>query len=398
MRSSDNLQAQAIGLIFAFPAVATAAVALRIYSRTLTRTFAADDWVIFAAIIWRINRSAGPILGGDFHVIQRYDQHSEDIFISPDQYQLMTLTVLPVIKYMYIGYNVWDIPDDYPIVLGDKYAYATELIYNPILALVKTSILLFLLRLTGQKKAVRRAIWALIIINGVAAVITFLITVFHCVPIAANWDPANHPNAKCLNFANFVTGTASVSIFTDALVLMMPTWIVYNLQMQRNQKLMLIGILSFGLLTVAAGIIRVILLDNYDRNIPTNYTHSVLFCMSTIEVGFSFVAACAPSFKPLIARVIPKLFGDSSRRYRNGSASARGRLGYNLEDMSNFTRRGRDQNVTLVEAGDGELGFGPAKKEPKNLITMTTQMEVTWDQANREEQHTSSTESLVHAK
>lgn len=51
-----------------------------------------------------------------------------------------------------------------------------------------------------------------------------------------------------MNFADFVTGTASVSVFTDVLSLMLPSWIVYELQMQWNQKLMLIGILSFGLL------------------------------------------------------------------------------------------------------------------------------------------------------
>jgi hypothetical protein len=41
MGSSDNLQPQAIGLIFAFPSLATVAVALRLYSRTLTKSFAA---------------------------------------------------------------------------------------------------------------------------------------------------------------------------------------------------------------------------------------------------------------------------------------------------------------------------------------------------------------------
>ncbi|KAJ5934178.1 hypothetical protein N7466_003725 [Penicillium verhagenii] len=298
--------------------------------------------------------------------------------------------LLAVIIYTYIGYNVWDIPKDYPAVLGNKYAYATELIYNPILALIKTSILLFLLRLTGQKKSVRQAIWGLLIFNGVAAVATFFVTVFHCVPIASNWDSAAYPNAKCMNFADFVTGTASVSIFTDMLALVLPTWIVYELQMQWNQKLMLI-----------AGVIRVILLDQYDRHIPANYTHSVLFCVSTIEVGLAFVAACAPSFKPLIARLLPRLFRGSSRtRYNNGSTGRSGRARtYNLEHMSNFTRRTQDHNITIVEAGENELGYSPTETTPKNTITMTTQMEVTWDhQPSGQEQHTSSTESLVHAK
>jgi hypothetical protein len=71
---------------------------------------------------------------------------------------------------------------------------------------------------------------------------------YHCLPIQANWDAANYPDAKCMNFADFVTGTASVSILTDAMVLILPTWIVYNLQIQKRQKIVLIGILSFGLM------------------------------------------------------------------------------------------------------------------------------------------------------
>lgn len=79
-------------------------------------------------------------------------------------------------------------------------------------------------------------------------VIIILLTIFHCVPIAANWYPAKYPNAVCLNFEGFVSGTAAVSVFTDALALLLPTWIVYDLQINQRQKLMLIGILSFGLM------------------------------------------------------------------------------------------------------------------------------------------------------
>tara|TARA_R110002033_G_C3730199_1_gene223909 strand:- start:105 stop:260 length:156 start_codon:yes stop_codon:yes gene_type:complete len=49
-----------------------------------------------------------------------------------------------------------------------------------------------------------------------------------------------------MNFADFVTGTASVAVLTDVLVLLLPTWIVYDLQIPKKQKIMLIGILSFG--------------------------------------------------------------------------------------------------------------------------------------------------------
>jgi hypothetical protein len=78
-------------------------------------------------------------------------------------------------------------------------------------------------------------------------VLTFILTACQCLPVQANWDRASYPDAKCLNFADFVTGTAAVSVLTDVLVLLLPTWIVYDLKIQKRQKLMLIGILSFGL-------------------------------------------------------------------------------------------------------------------------------------------------------
>ncbi|KAL4762092.1 uncharacterized protein BDW70DRAFT_149544 [Aspergillus foveolatus] len=368
----DNLQVQAIGMIFAFPAVATVAVLLRAYIRLWTRSFAADDWVICVA---------GILYWGE------------------------TVTSYFVIKYNYVGYHIWDVPSDWDSTPGAKFSYATELLYNPILALIKTSILLFLLRLTGQKKAVRRTIIALLVLNAIAAVATFLITTFNCLPVASNWDPDSYPDKRCINFADFVTGTASVSIFTDFLVLLMPTWIVYNLHIAKKQKIMLIGILSFGLITVLAGIIRVILLDNFDRHIPADSTYSVLFCLSTIEVGLAFVAACAPALKPLFMRLLPKLFNTNSRsgQYNNharpGTSS---RWGYDLDALSRSRRtmyHDGSNTATTVEAGEGGGSSGAGKRdingEGKGKIMLTTETEVKW---HDHEVGGSSTESLVQAR
>ncbi|TGO80910.1 hypothetical protein BPOR_1536g00010 [Botrytis porri] len=380
----DNRQAQAFAITFVFPAIATFALFLRLYSRSLTRSFAADDWVICFALI---------------------------------VYWSETYTSYKVIKYNYIGIHIWDLPVDWDSVPGAKYGYATELIYNPILALVKTSILLFLLRLTGQKSNVRLTIIGLLIFNGVMMVVTFLLTTFHCVPIAANWYPALYPDAVCMNFANFVTGTASVSVLTDMLALLMPTWIVYNLQISRRQKLMLVAILSFGLITVIIGIIRIILLDSFDRNPPADITYSLLFCITTIEVGLSFVCACAPALKPIFVRIIPKIFGESdrSRSQKNSTEGyGQGRTGRRPEgyEMSRRTANhttdivagdiegdyDKMSDVTDVEFGHGK---GDGLRESRMGIAVRTETEVKWHDSlsvkngKPVKKSGSSTESLV---
>ncbi|KAG4025152.1 hypothetical protein MFRU_065g00250 [Monilinia fructicola] len=316
----DSRQAQAFTITFVFPIIATVALALRLYSRSLTRSFGADDWVIcFAQVV----------------------------------YWAETFTSYKVIKYNCIGIHVWDIPLDWDRVPGAKYTYATELIYNPILALVKTSILLFLLRLTGQKTNVKRTIIGLLIFNGLMMVMTFLVTAFHCLPVAANWHPDLYPNAVCMNFSDFVTGTASVSVFTDVLALLMPTWIVYNLQIQRKQKFILVGILSLGLITVIVGIIRIILLDDFDRHPPADISYSLVFCITTVEVGLAFVCACAPALKPIFVRIIPKILGESSRsRSAKKSIEGYGRTGQRPEGYE--LNRRIPQNTTEIGAGDGD--------------------------------------------
>ncbi|KAL4767975.1 hypothetical protein BDW60DRAFT_211469 [Aspergillus nidulans var. acristatus] len=381
----DNLQAQAIGMIFAFPAVATVAVLLRVYIRLWTRSFAADDWILY----W------GESVTSYYGTLRPSHDHSG---------RIVNLK-FAVIKYNYIGYHIWDVPLDWDSTPGAKFSYATELLYNPILALIKTSILLFLLRLTGQKKAVRRTIIALLVLNAIAAVATFLMTTFNCLPMASNRDPDSYPDRKCINFADIVTGTASVSIFTDFLVLLMPTWIVYNLHIAKKQKIMLIGILSFGLITVLAGIIRVILLDNFDRHIPADSTNSVLFCLSTIEVGLAFVAACAPALKPLFMRLLPKLFSTNSRSGQcnnHARAGTSSRWGYDLDALSRSRRtmyHDRSNNATTVEAGEegGSPGAGKrdGARDGQGKIMLTTETEVKW---HDHEVGGSSTESLVQAR
>ncbi|RDW94961.1 hypothetical protein BP5796_00724 [Coleophoma crateriformis] len=358
----DNLQGHALVILVAFPVLATISLALRLYSRSLTKTFAADDiFIIVAAIV----------------------------------YWAETYTSIKLVKTLYIGYHIWDIPAPpvFDSILGDKYSYATQLLYNPILALIKTSILLFLLRLTGQKSAVRKSIYALLVLNNLMMVTVFLLTTFQCLPIAAMWDRIAFANARCINFPDFVTGTAAVSVLTDALVLVLPTWIVYDLQVHKRQKIMLVGILSFGLVTFISGLVRIILLDHFDRHPPADPGYSLLFCLSTIEIGLAFVAACAPALRPIVVKVVPQIFGTNG--LRSGPSSKKpSRFKTNTYIMNSQSQRtlSKHKSGIYVEAMDPDLRFPP---HPAVLggISVTKTTEIRWHDASNEKG--SSTDSLV---
>jgi hypothetical protein len=137
---------------------------------------------------------------------------------------------------------------------------------------------------------------------------------------------------------------------------------------------------------VITGIVRVVLLDRYDRAPPVDYNYSILFCLSTFEVGLSFVAACAPSLKPIIAKIGPKIFGVNTFSGGKYSRSRKpSRLGYQLDQMSrrteaSHTKIGADAGATHDQ---GNQGGG----------VLTTKTEVRWHTGQAKTG--SSTESLV---
>lgn len=61
------------------------------------------------------------------------------------------------IQVNYIGYHIWDVPDQTieDKVFSGKLSMAQQLLYNPILCLVKASIIIFLIRLGDQRKKIR---------------------------------------------------------------------------------------------------------------------------------------------------------------------------------------------------------------------------------------------------
>lgn len=60
---------------------------------------------------------------------------------------------------MFLGFHVEDIPADADLMIGLSWNYAAQLLYNPVLALVKISVLVFLYRLGGHRTSVLYAVY-----------------------------------------------------------------------------------------------------------------------------------------------------------------------------------------------------------------------------------------------
>jgi hypothetical protein len=132
---------------------------------------------------------------------------------------------------------------------GLIWEYAVQILYNPILALVKSSVLIFLLRLFGQKDGVRRFIIGLNIANILQMIGIFIAITLQCLPISFNWDPTVK-GGHCVNRGILYSFTSAVNIVTDLLVLGLPLWIFVDLKIPRRTKLALLFVFLLGFLYV----------------------------------------------------------------------------------------------------------------------------------------------------
>lgn len=121
--------------------------------------------------------------------------------------------------------------------------------YNPVLALVKASILVFLSRLGGHRTSVRNCIIALHCLNTGHAISVFFTALLQCLPMEANWnfmlrfDPES--NARCIDNSFHVIASC-LTILTDFFILALPFWIFLGLRMPWAAKLAVIGVFLMG--------------------------------------------------------------------------------------------------------------------------------------------------------
>lgn len=150
---------------------------------------------------------------------------------------------------MFMGIHIADVPPELSMAAGMLWNFAAQLVYNPILACVKCSVLQFLLRLGGGlDKNIRWCIYGVGMVTILQMCIIFLVLVLQCSPIDYYWNRYSQITAQgiCINLPVFYISTASITVVTDLLVLALPIWIFLGLNMRARLKALIMGLFLLG--------------------------------------------------------------------------------------------------------------------------------------------------------
>ncbi|MCJ1459210.1 hypothetical protein MMC28_009587 [Mycoblastus sanguinarius] len=173
---------------------------------------------------------------------------------------------------------------------------------------VKYSILAFYWRLFSKLKGARIAIRVLLAVVTCWAIAAVLITAFQCRPVAAFWDISLRHDATCQNSFWSYLISSLVHVITDLAILVLPIPLIWKLQMNRSQKLLLSAIFALGGLAAIISIVRLVYVSRLESWKPETLTEilSETFVWSSIEVDAAVFCSCLPSLRPLLKFIAEK--------------------------------------------------------------------------------------------
>jgi hypothetical protein len=135
-----------------------------------------------------------------------------------------------------LGRDVWTVPFD-RITNFVHFVYALEILYFLQNALIKLSLLFFLLRIF-PKPLTRGLLWATVGFTVLWGLAFVLAGVFQCQPISFYWKSWDHEaRGKCVSVNALNWSNAIISIVLDVWMLALPLYEVFQIQLSWRKKL-----------------------------------------------------------------------------------------------------------------------------------------------------------------
>ena len=197
--------------------------------------------------------------------------------------------------------------------------YLGLIFYQLCLCLTKLSILTFYLRMFTARPMERRLAWGTVIFVVIYGVPMLFMSVFQCHPIQGQFF--GQP-MKCFSFTPLLIASASLHTVTDAWLIVMVIPCIIRLDLPSRQKVALAIVLSLSVFVIAASLTRLQLSlhANYRPGGAGVQIANTLgfFVMTILECDIALICASAPTLRPLLARLWPRMgLGDSVRPHQD---------------------------------------------------------------------------------
>lgn len=186
------------------------------------------------------------------------------------------------------GRHVWYIEnkEDYEwVVMANWY---TQICLFPAICLLKISICLLLLRIKDSK-VVKQVIYTIIAGLVLTNILPLIVLFAQCSPLKTFWEPKA---GKCWTpkvriYSIYIQ--ASYSVLTDLICSLMPIFVVYKLQIELREKVLICSLMSLGLIATICAAIRASSLGTAVVDLSWDYCIAAIW--ANVELHLGVIAA-----------------------------------------------------------------------------------------------------------
>ncbi|KAK8018435.1 hypothetical protein PG991_007625 [Apiospora marii] len=273
--------------------VAITVVAFKLFTRAhITKVVGWDDFFIFLSLALSIIASAFV----SYSVTLGFGRHTIAVAMEPDGPERLVNTAM----WQQLGY---------PFNIG---AFSFPNI----------SIAILVVRLLDPWPARARALYAMVVLQVVLALVSVVIVFKQCQPTAKVWNkqlPGTCWNPDVLN--NFSYFLSAYTTLTDIVLAAVPISAFWRLKMRANTKIGVCVMMGLTLLSAVVTVVKATYLSLFNDQSDPLYDVAPLVIWGLIEQNVVIVAACIPTLRPFFHKVWK---GEKSGSGSNGGSGGSG--------------------------------------------------------------------------
>ncbi|OBT76453.1 hypothetical protein VF21_04020 [Pseudogymnoascus sp. 05NY08] len=251
-----------------------------------------------------------------------------------------------------------------------KYLYFSILAYCMAITLTKISIFLQLHRIFGVNKLMHFATLIMMVVVVSYGIESVTIGIFTCAPVSAYWDLKIQATSRCLPQDKVYCANGGLNIAIDLFIATLPIYSVWKLQIDIRQKIALMAVLALGWFVCFVSILRLqALVVLYQHPEDTTWYSPETAYWSCIEVNVGIICACASAIRPVLVRIVPRIFGTPDHGSEGRTSKIHPafiELGDSKSAPSTTikTNGGRSGSRNDVQESGAWRGFGQVEKPP----------------------------------
>ncbi|KAI0543495.1 CFEM domain-containing protein [Xylaria curta] len=203
-----------------------------------------------------------------------------------------------------LGTEIWAVPQENIDTLLTL-SYVEFLLYNWVEVTLRTSVLLFYIRVFAVGTGPRRIFWAVLIVSDILSVGFLFFNIFQCTPISYFWHRWDGEHSgHCIDASKVTLSGGVIDLFWTVLIVIIPLPYILRLKLPPYKKFAATVMFALAISTIAIMGYRFTTLEAYNVGQNATIDGIGVTIWSALELDVALICACMPSVYPLFLRII----------------------------------------------------------------------------------------------